>query len=250
MMKLLFSLILFGSTAMAAESLQIPPLTSPVVDQARMMTAEDWATLDALIRDFHQLGHGQIQVLTLPNLAGLPIEQASIQIVDRWKLGDKKRDDGVLILVAAQERRMRIEVGQGLEGVLPDIKAKRIIEDVMVPIFRQGSPSKGILVGTFQVMKTIDPEFNPESVNTGLASDMDSQPESLTDRFPGLFILVFVVFMILMSFLRPRRRSFWGGYGGWGGGGFGGGGWGGGSSGGGWSGGGGGFSGGGASGSW
>ena len=229
----------------AKADLQIPPLTDPVIDQGQLINSKDEKILRNLILSFHERGKGQIQVLTLPNLGGLEIEQASIKIVDQWKLGDKKRDDGVLILVAAEERRVRIEVGQGLEGVLPDITAKRIIEDVMIPVFRQANPSQGILIGTFQVMKTIDPSF--EEVGAS-APAFAPQSSSLFDRYKGLFVLIFVLFMIFGNIFRPRRRSFWGGGfgggGGWGSGGFGGGG---GSS---WGGGGGGFSGGGASGSW
>lgn len=230
--------------ALVAPAFEVPALQGPVMDLAHMMTAQDQATLESVLRDFHQRGKGQIQVLTLPNLAGLTIEQASIQIVDRWKLGDRKRDDGVLLLVALEERKIRIEVGQGLEGDLPDIKAKQIVSDVMAPFFRQGIPSQGIIQGTLWIAKTIDPEFE-----TSVAPMQPRQHRASSgNQYEGLFVLIFVIFMLLGNLFRPRRRSFWGGGGGWGGGGFGG--FGGGGSGGGWSGGGGGFSGGGASGSW
>jgi uncharacterized protein len=229
--------------AQSAAAFEVPALQGPVMDLAHIMTAQDQATLESLLRDFHQRGKGQIQVLTLPNLAGLTIEQASIQIVDRWKLGDRKRDDGVLLLVALEEKKIRIEVGQGLEGDLPDIKAKQIVSDVMAPFFRQGLPSQGVIQGALWIAKTIDPEFQ-SSVAPMQPRQRKASPWS---QYEGLFVLIFVIFMLLGNLFRPRRRSFWGGGGGWGGGGFGGFGGGGG---GGWSGGGGGFSGGGASGSW
>ncbi len=240
-LSLLFLILSWGAHA----ELKVPSLSDPVMDQAGLISAKDQRFLRELILNFHSRQKGQIQVLTLKDLGGLPIEQASIQITDQWKLGNAQRDDGVLILVAAQERKIRIEVGQGLEGVLPDIKAKRIISDVMAPLFRQASPSQGILLGTYQVMKTIDPEFESGSDLGG--GTYAQKKQSLGERFEGLFILLFVILMILSNIFRPRR-SFWGGrsMGGWGGGGFGGGFGGGG----GWSGGGGGFSGGGASGDW
>lgn len=232
----------------AGAQFQVPTLTGPVVDRGNLINPADRAALEQLIRQFHQLGKGQIQVLTVPDLGGIPIEQASIQVTDQWKLGQEKRDDGVLIFVSSGDRRMRIEVGQGLEGILTDLRTKQIIEDVMAPIFRQGSPSKGILFGTFQVMKSIDPSFDPQGV--ALAAPEGRRSQSLFDRFQGLFFLLFIIFLILSNMVRPRRRSLLGGGfygGGWGGGGGFGGGFGGG---GGWSGGGGGFSGGGSSGSW
>lgn len=242
-------LLLFILPVTGLAQLQIPPLTGPVVDEANLIEGRDQRALDQVIREFHQRGKGQIQVLTLRDLGGLSIEQASIQIADQWKLGTAKGDDGVLILIAAQERRMRIEVGQGLEGVLPDVKAKRIISDVMTPLFRQGSPSKGILAGTLYVLTTIDPEFDLK-VEGGRES-FGPANASVFQKYEGLFFLLFIILMIILNIFRPRRR-FLGGFGGpgpWGGGGWsGGGGFGGG--GGGWSGGGGGFSGGGASGSW
>lgn len=224
---------------------QVPTLTDPVMDLGEMMTAKDERLLRNLILSFHERGKGQVQVLTVKNLNGIPIEQASIQIVDQWKLGNDKRDDGVLILVAAEERRVRIEVGQGLEGQITDLEAKRIIEDVMLPVFRQATPSQGIVIGAFQVMRSIDPQF--EQTTSGEPA-FQPKAQSLFEKYEGFFFLIFIAFMILSNLFRPRRRGlFWlggGGFGGgWGGGGFGGGG-------GGWGGGGGGFSGGGASGGW
>lgn len=216
-MKIVFLSLILCFPMWAGAQLKVPPLVDPVVDQAGLINSSDRETLREMIRDFHQRGKGQIQVLTLKDLGGVPIEQASIQITDQWKLGDKKRDDGVLILIAAQEHKIRIEVGQGLEGVIPDIKAKHIISDVMSPAFREESPSRGILIGTYQVMKTIDPSYEPGN------APVEDTGSSIFDRYQGLFILLFVIFIIFTNIFRPRRRSFWGGYGGWGGGGFGGG---------------------------
>ncbi len=236
------ALVALADPVFSASSLQIPPLTDPVMDEARMISAQDQAQIREVILRFNQAGKGQIQVLTLPSLQGIPIEQASIEITDKWKLGQKKRDDGVLILVAAAEKAIRIEVGQGLEGTLPDIKAKQIIADSMIPTFRQKGPSQGILLGVYLVLKTIDPDFQVDENSMQPAQDQSRQG-SLFDRFRGLFFLIFIVIMLLSNLFRPRRRTFWGGsgFGGWGGGG---------GSGGGWGGGGGGFSGGGASGNW
>jgi len=234
-----FSLLFLIFPLLAQAQLQVPALQGPVMDLAQVITPKDQEIMQNLLRDFHQRGKGQIQILTLPNLGGLTIEEASMKIADQWKLGDQKRDDGVLLLVGMEERKIRIEVGQGLEGDLPDIKAKQIVSDIMAPFFRQGIPSQGILQGALWIAKTIDPQFQ----SSVPAAEPRVRKVSPWKKYEGLFVLAFVLFMIIGNLFRPRRSSFWGGGGGWGGGGFGGGG-------GGWSGGGGGFSGGGASGSW
>lgn len=222
----------------------VPELTSPVVDAGGMISARDADFLRQLIIRFKENHQAQIQVLTVKTLSGVPIEQASIQVTDHWKVGDKKRDDGVLLLVAAEEHKIRIEVGQGLEGDIPDIKAKRIIADVMVPAFRQNSPSQGIVIGVFQIMKLIDPQFTAGDGEIVRAPERETK--GLFRKYQNLFIFIIMIVIFLLNLLRPGGGRFYGG--GWGGGL--GGGFGGGRGGGGWSGGGGGFSGGGSSGDW
>lgn len=226
----------------------VPPLTGPVLDLANIINPSDKSNLESLLYAVKSSGAAQIQILTVPNLQGDTIEGASIQVVDDWKLGTEKKDNGVLILFSNEDRKIRIEVGQGLEGDLPDIYAKRITEDVMIPFFKRGEFSQGIVAGVDQIVSRVAPNY------------LDHQVEDLNraaSRSPYFFL--FPIFLgLFFIFLIPklprknswynggRRSSYWGGgYGGgssWGGG-FGGGG-------GGWSGGGGGFSGGGSSGSW
>lgn len=220
-------------------------MTGPVMDQAGMMRAQDEGQLEGLLRDAKAQGLAQIQVLTVQNLQGATIEQASIQIVDLWKLGTEKADNGVLILVSREDKKVRIEVGQGLEGVLPDILAKRIVSDVMIPLFRQGDFSQGILAGSLAVIQTIDPKQRNEGDQY---TEIVPQKRSLFGK-SSIFILfaLMVIFFNIIGGGGGRGRRLRGGFygGGLGGlGGFGG------SGGGGWSGGGGGFSGGGASGGW
>lgn len=241
-----FLLILgFGLFALKAQAaFRVPPLSGPVVDSAGLISSQDQRFLEDLLIRFQS--QAQIQVLTIPSLEGDSIESVSIQVTDQWKLGDKKKDNGVLLLIAAKEKKIRIEVGQGLEGVIPDIIAKRIISDVMVPVFRQGTVSKGIVVGVYQIIHRIDPNF--ENGAAGANDDQGfsvDQEESLKIK-DFVIAIIFIFFFIFLSFFNRR------GGGGMGGGYFGGGGFSGGfgSSGGGWSGGGGGFSGGGSSGNW
>jgi uncharacterized protein len=206
------------------------------------VSPRDQEYLDLLIRRIYESSKVQMQVLTVDSLNGEPIEPASIAVTDKWKLGKKGDDKGVLLMVAVADRKVRIEVGQGLEGDLPDILASRIIREVILPRFKQGDMSGGVVAGV-------------QAVATQVAPDLGLHVRKKRPSGDASVAVIYVIF-ILLAFvfsLFGRRRGFWGGGGYWGGG-FGGGGFGGGGfsggGGGGWSGGGGGFSGGGASGGW
>lgn len=235
--------LLFAGIARAQDSFRIPALTGPVIDEVGMMTRGDQRRLEQVLRDYNQQGRAQIQVLIVPNLGGLTLEEASIRVFDKWQLGQKKKDNGILFLVAAEERRLRFEVGRGLEGAIPDVTAKRIQEDQIIPLFRAGRPSAGIMVGVSEILRLVDGETAGQALAKEEKQDFDG----------WILIAVFFIF-ILIQILRVAsgsplrgRGGPWigGGGGGWGGGS----GWGGGG-GGGWSGGGGSSAGGGASSGW
>lgn len=231
------------STAGVSPTFKVPALTGPVMDEVGILPRSVRQDLTALLVDFNNRGKAQIQVLIINSLEGEPIESASIKITDKWQLGDKKKDNGILFLISMSERAMRIEVGQGLEGAIPDIYAKRIISDRVIPLFRQKRFADGVYVGVAEIMTLADKEFADEKLPA-------TQHESKGGGIPSwLIILVLIIISILGRFGGGRGR-FYGGGGGFGGGTFGGGGFGGSGGGGGWSGGGGGFSGGGASGNW
>lgn len=229
-------------TAPAFANFEVPKLTGPVVDNAHIVNERDRQYLDQLIRRVYESSQVQMQVLTVDSLGGEAIEQASIAVTDKWKLGKKGDDKGVLLFVAVQDHKVRIEVGQGLEGDLPDILASRIIREVIVPAFKQGDMSGGVVAGVQNIAAIVAPDLG---LNT-------HKKQMNGDNAVAIVYILFILFTFIFG-LFGRRRGFWGGGpgfwgGGFGGGGFGGGGFGGG--GGGWSGGGGGFSGGGASGGW
>lgn len=240
------------SMAWAAE-FAVPRLTGPVVDQAELISPSTEAQITQILQDLRKETGTQINILTVTTLGGLAIEQASIQVTDQWKLGSKEKDLGVLLLVAPNDRAVRIEVGQGLEGVLTDAHSKRIIDQAILPFFREGNFEDGIRAGTYQIIRNTNPKF----LSDRGTSDGVSERRSRSKGTPRLAWVIVVFLFLLIRFLgslnvgggRPfgGRGGLRGGRG-WGSGGFGGGGFGGG--GGGWSGGGGGFSGGGASGRW
>lgn len=241
-------------TTPAYAEFAVPKLSGPVVDQAGMLSQSTEARLDAALRTLKKQGGTQLVVLTVPSLEGLSIEQASIQIVDQWKLGNEKEDDGVLLMIARDERKIRIEVGQGREGDLTDAYSKRIIDETMTPLFRAGEVDAGVTVGVFQIAKRTNPDVNLTSILEGSATSRRTRGRS--QRSSPMSTLMFVLISIVFGLTRMGRFGYGGGYRrggsyllggaalggsrGFGGGGFGGG----------FGGGGGGFSGGGASGGW
>jgi uncharacterized protein len=231
----------------------VPALTGPVVDQAGLLSPTERQRLEELCRAANQ-GRGgetvQLQYLVVSSLAGEPIETYSMRVAERWQLGTKAKDNGVLVVVARQDRKVRIEVGGGLEGQLTDIQSARIIRNVIAPAFQSGRYGAGLYDAGVQIL----------AATGALPQDTAPRPAASEDQgiqiSPLLIIAIIVGFLVLrgllFGFSSRRRGGFWGGGGPFiGGGGFGGGGFGGGgSSGGSGGGGGGGFSGGGASGSW
>ncbi len=134
-----------------AQTLTFPTLTGRVVDGAGLLSAGDRATLDASLADLEAKTTDQLVVVTLKSLQGTTIEDYGYQLGRRWKIGQKDKDSGVLMIVAAAERTVRIEVGYGLEGTLTDAATKLIIENVILPAFKTGDFAGGIKSGTDQI---------------------------------------------------------------------------------------------------
>ena len=266
----------------------MPPLTARVTDLTGTLSGGAVARIEAKLADLEAKKGSQLAVLIVPTTQPEEIEQYGIRVAEAWKLGRKGVDDGAILLVAKNDRRVRIEVGQGLEGALPDAIANRIITETITPHFKQGDYDGGVEAGVDQMISVVNGEPLP-------APDRKWERHGgLGNALPLLLVVVFVVsgvlraifgrlfgsvatggltagivwilshvipigigagvLAFLFALLTGGSRSGWSTGRGWGGGmgGFGGGfgGGGGGGGGGGFSGGGGGFSGGGASGSW
>lgn len=221
---------------------RFPPLSGRVVDTAGMLDAAATQRLDAQLAAFEQASGIQLVVATLPDLQGYAIEEFGYQLGRSWGIGQKDKNNGVLLIVADAERKVRIEVGYGLEGTLTDALSATIIQNVIVPRFKTGQFEEGIEQGTQAIIAALRGEYQPPP-----------RPKKSSEAPGGLLILLLMV--VALMFLRGFGGGGPGGFGsGRGGrgvflpGGFGGGG--GGFGGGGFSGGGGGFGGGGASGGW
>ncbi|MCR4308684.1 MAG: YgcG family protein [Deltaproteobacteria bacterium] len=270
----------------AGAQVPVPPLGGRVTDQTATLTDEQKSSLEQTLRSFEARKGSQVAVLIVPSTAPETIEQYALRVAEQWKPGRKNVDDGALLVVAKDDRTLRIEVGYGLEGALNDATGKRIISEIIVPRFRQGDYFGGIAAGVDRILRVIDGEAlpKPEERRSGrtrgigsllpimmiLALVVGAVLHTVLGRFPGAVVtagavsvvawmLVGVISVALIAgviaFLFTLIGGGMGGRGlggrGYGGGGFGGGGFGGGGfSGGGFSGGGGGFGGGGASGSW
>jgi uncharacterized protein len=274
----------------AGAQVPVPPIGGRVTDLTATLAGEQKSALEQALRSFEARKGSQVEVLIVPSTAPETIEQYALRVAEQWKLGRKNVDDGALLVVAKDDRTLRIEVGYGLEGALTDAACKRIISEIIVPRFRQGDFYGGITAGVDQILRVIDGESlpKPEDKRSGgtrgigsflpvmmiLALVVGGVLHTVLGRFPGALVTGGAVSVItwmlagaisvalivgLIAFLFTLLGGGMGGIGlggglgrgGLGGGVFGGGGLGGGGfGGGGFSGGGGGFGGGGASGSW
>jgi uncharacterized protein len=158
---LAFLLIFFVWVGIAQAEVAVPPLRALVTDLTGTLSATDMAALDSRLKAYEREKGSQIAVLIVPTTQPEEIEQYSMRVVEQWKLGRHKVDDGVLFLIAKNDRRMRIEVGYGLEGALPDITAKRIISDIVSPAFKAGDFVGGITAGVDAIIASIQGEPLP-----------------------------------------------------------------------------------------
>jgi uncharacterized protein len=157
------ALALGAACTLAAQELQpVPPLQARVTDLTGTLTAGQQAELEQKLAAFEQRKGAQLALLIVPTTEPEAIEQYSIRVMESWKIGREKIDDGVLLLVALNDRALRIEVGYGLEGALPDATGWRIIDDTIKPLFRQGDIFGGVSAGLQRIMSVVDGEALPE----------------------------------------------------------------------------------------
>lgn len=193
---LLLAMAVVGGVAgeVSAQSLQpIPPLESRVTDLTGTLTAAQQAQMESRLAEFEARKGAQVAVLIVPTARPEAIEQYSVRVVDAWKLGREKPDDGALLLVTKDDREIRIEVGRGLEGALTDLVSRRIIDDTIVPLFRAGDFPGGINAGLEQMIRVIDGEALPEPDN-GWSSVL-----ALGDLIPILFAIIFIASTVLRA---------------------------------------------------
>jgi uncharacterized protein len=177
----------------------VPPLTARVTDLTGTLDPQQRAALEQKLAAFEAAKGSQIAVLLVPTTQPETIEQYSIRVVDQWKLGRKGVDDGALLLIAKDDRNMRLEVGRGLEGPVPDAVAKRITDDIIAPYFRKGDFAGGITTGVERLIKVIEGEPLPPP--TAESRSGDRRQENLEQLLMIGFVMVFVVGGILRAWL-------------------------------------------------
>jgi uncharacterized protein len=168
----------------------VPPLSGRVVDQTGTLAAGDVASLTQTLRDLETRKGSQVAVLIVPTTEGEAIEQYALRVAEAWKIGRKKIDDGALLVIAKNDRRLRIEVGYGLEGALTDATTKRIIDEDITPKFKAGDFGGGVAAGVDKMVRVVNGENLPEPEPPHWQDSQSFNPEDLFNPFliiPAIF---------------------------------------------------------------
>ncbi len=161
-------------------ALEVPPLAGRVNDLARMLSTDSLQRLEQKLAVFERETSSQVVVLTVPSLQGDDIDRFSISVAEAWKPGQKGRDNGVLLVIAQAERKVRIEVGMGLQGVLPDITAGRIIRETMRPYLKDSNYDQGITAGVDSIIAATKGEFKGTGQSARQHATKKSSPSFIT----------------------------------------------------------------------
>ncbi|MBU0942941.1 MAG: TPM domain-containing protein [Proteobacteria bacterium] len=178
-------------------ALNVPTLKGRVNDTAAMLSQETIANLNRTLASFETSDSTQIVVLTIPSLEGEVLEEFAIKVVEAWKIGQKDLDNGALLLVSRDDRKIRIEVGYGLEGRLTDLVSGRIISGVIVPMFKKGRFDQGISDGVTAMMQAVKGEFTASASPAG-AKNAKNDPA-------GLFFLLFFAYTFIGNAFRKKN---------------------------------------------
>jgi uncharacterized protein len=193
-------MLLLASSLSLAALVDIPELKSRVTDLTQTLSAVQEAQLDDKLDSFEAKKGSQISVLMVPTTQPEEIEQYSIRVVEKWKIGRKKVDDGLLLLIAKDDHKMRIEVGRGLEGAIPDLTAKRVIDEVIAPKFKQGDFYGGLDSGVDRLIGLVDGEPLP----------VPSRPKFSGMGIMNILPMLLFGALITGTFLRGMFGTFFG----------------------------------------
>ena len=191
-----------GWSALAAAQMAVPPLVGHVTDQTGTLTAAQKASLEQTLTAFEARKGSQLAVLIVASTAPEEIEQYALRVAEQWKLGRKKVDDGAILVIAKNDRAVRIEVGSGLEGALTDLTSKRIIDETILPRFKSQEFDAGITAGVDQVIRVVDGEPLPApTARSGQGVDGIGGLGDVRQYAPMLFIVALAVGGVLRATL-------------------------------------------------
>jgi len=192
---LLVMILLFGAVGQAL-ALAVPTLTGRVNDNAHILSSSSVRLLEQSLQDLEQTDSTQIVVLTLPSLEGEALEPYSLKVVERWKIGRQGVDNGALLLIAINDRKIRIETGYGLEGRLTDLVAGRIIREQIAPAFKRGDFDQGVINGVAAMVAAVRGEYTGK----GRAE----RPRGQQD--PGAFVVALIVGLMMIGNIFRQQR--------------------------------------------
>ncbi|WP_173912527.1 YgcG family protein [Acinetobacter sp. Marseille-Q1618] len=188
---------------------QLPSLNQPIIDQANILSATEKQNLETQIRNIHNQGKAQIGVIIVPTTGNEGIFDFAMRVAEQWKLGSAKQDNGLLIAVAVNDRKIHIATGYGLEGVLPDIMVSRIIRNQITPYFKQGQYGQGIQAGVTEIERVLnlDPEIAKQAADELKArQDQAIQEQEAKDRTMTTAMIILII-GIFASFIIGNRLS-------------------------------------------
>ena len=189
--------IVISAFDIKAQFVEIPKLTERVVDLTQTLHSSEINNLNQKLLQLEKEKGSQLTILILPTTHPEEIEQFSIRVAEKWQIGREKIDDGVILIIAKNDRKVRIEVGYGLEGAIPDAYAKRIVETLIIPEFKAGNFYEGINSGTSAIISLINGEELPVPADT---------VQSLTSHIPLLYKIVFPLLFVLLLFLKHKYK--------------------------------------------
>lgn len=194
---------LYSHSGFGQELQKVPPLDNRVVDLAGLLSEGEKSLLSSQLQALEESKGSQLVVLTIGTTEPETIEQFSIRIVDQWKLGRADVDDGVLLVIAKNDRKVRIEVGYGLEGAIPDIYAKRIISNIIIPHFRDGDYPLGIEEGVEAIISLVEEEELPAVTEN--RSGSGSQANKALSLLFFLAIIGVFLFVVIAKTLLAKK---------------------------------------------
>lgn len=208
-MKILISFLLLFCFQVSGAELQLPALTSPVMDLGNFLNESERQDLEGTIRQIHEKSGPQITILTVPDLQGYPIEEFSIRVAEKWKLGTKQKGNGLLITISKAEREMRIEVGEGIEGEITDFESNTYIREILTPNFKQGN----FYLGLKEVLNAVANKFNIQTSATQFVRRAPKRhaPIKIPAAFPILVLAIIIGHLILRK--HPIARGLYTGVG-------------------------------------